>query len=337
MPIPRHLEQGVLSVKLLTVFVAFLVFTNIAYAAPLPSWNQTDARARIIDFVSSVTRQDSENYVAPADRIAVFDNDGTLWSEQPVYFQLIYAVDEVKRRAAADPSVASTSALQAAAKGDYATLAKGGEKAILEVINFSHADISVDDYQANVANWLENARHPDTGLAYHQMIYQPMVELLEYLRDAGFKTYIVSGGGLHFMRVFAEEAYGIPNEQVLGSYTNSAYVIIDGVPTIVKKPGLGFLDDKEGKPVNIDRVIGKRPIIAGGNSDGDYAMLEWTTAGEAARLGLLVHHTDAEREVAYDCDSHIGQLCKGLENGPELGWLIVDMAKDWARVYAGPR
>lgn len=319
------------------VFTVFLFSTSIAFADPLPSWNDTDARSRIIAFVESVTDSTAETYIAPADRIAVFDNDGTLWGEQPVYFQLIYAVEAFQEMAAADPSVASSVALKAAAAGDYAALAESGEKGLLEVIAMTHSGISVDVFQSSVADWAERARHPKTGLRYDQMTYQPMVELLSYLRDEGFKTYIVSGGGIHFMRVFAEEAYGIPPEQVIGTYTESSYEVVDGVPTVTKDPAIGFVDDKEGKVINIDRIIGKRPIFAAGNSDGDYAMIEWSTAGDGPRFGLIVHHTDGEREVAYDCDSHIGRLCDGLENGASLGWLIVDMAEDWGRIYSGSR
>jgi len=321
----------------LAVATVVIASGGIAYADPLPSWHDTDARERIIAFVDVVTDPASEDYVTPSDRIAVFDNDGTLWGEQPVYFQLIYAVDEVKEMAKADPSILTSEALKAAADGDFAALAEGGEKAILEVISTTHSGLSVEEFQVSVAEWLDTAKHPTTGLGYDQMTYQPMVELLSYLRDKGFKTYIVSGGGVHFMRVFAERAYGIPSEQVLGTYSETSYKLIDGQPTITKEPGIAFLDDKEGKPINIDRIIGKRPLIAGGNSDGDYAMIEWTTAGDGPRLGLIVHHTDEEREVAYDCDSHIGRLCDGLENGPDMGWLIVDMANDWSVIYTGDR
>jgi phosphoglycolate phosphatase-like HAD superfamily hydrolase len=308
-----------------------------AVADPLPSWNETGARDRIIDFVDSVTDPASEHYVTPADRIAVFDNDGTLWGEQPVYFQVLFAIDQIKVMAAADPSILTSDALKAAASGDLKALAATGTEGLIEVVMATHSGLSTTEFQANVADWLATATHPETGLRYDQMTYKPMVELLGYLRDEGFKTYIVSGGGIHFMRVFAEAAYGIPPEQVIGTYTETSYQIIDGAPTIVKEPALGFLDDKEGKPINIDRIIGKRPVLAAGNSDGDYAMIEWTTAGEGRRLGLIVHHTDAAREVAYDCDSHIGKLCDGLANGPGQGWLIVDMAADWARIYTGAR
>lgn len=318
-------------------FCAALLLAQTAFADPLPSWKDTDAKARIITFVEDVTNPDSDNYVTVADRIATFDNDGTLWAEQPMYFQLIFAIDVIGEMAKDDPSILSSDALKAAANKDYKAVIEGGKPAILEIMKVSHSGMSVEAFQARVAEWVAGARHPKTGLGYDQMTYQPMVELLRYLRDEGFKTYIVSGGGIHFMRVFAEQAYGIPSEQVIGTYTETEYQMIDGTPTIVKAPAIGFVDDKEGKPVNIDRIIGKRPIIAGGNSDGDFAMIEWTTAGDGPRLGLIVHHTDAEREYAYDRDSHIGQLVDGLDRGPDMGWLIVDMEKDWARIYTGPR
>ncbi|WP_433990272.1 hypothetical protein SuNHUV7_17110 (plasmid) [Pseudoseohaeicola sp. NH-UV-7] len=302
-------------------------------ADPLPSWNETDAKSRIINFVDDVTDPSLDTYVRPDDRIAVFDNDGTLWSEQPVYFQLIYAIDRVARMAADNPDILTSDVLKAAAAGDMDGIMAGGEKGLLEIIDASHSGMSVDDFQADVLAWLDTARHPTTGRPYDEMLYQPMLELLRYLRDEGFSTYIVSGGGVHFMRAFAEEAYNIPPSQVIGSALNSSYQVIDGVPTVVKTPGIAFIDDKEGKPVGIDAKIGKRPIFVGGNSDGDFAMLEWATSGEGPRFGLIVHHTDAEREVAYDRDSHIGTLVRGLDEGPDRGWLIVDMANDWARVW----
>lgn len=317
--------------------IALIATAGIASADPLPSWSDTEARERIIEFVEAVTEPGGADYVTPAARVAVFDNDGTLWGEQPVYFQLIYAVEAVQKAVSTDPGFANSDALKAAAAGDYAALAQGGEEAILEVVTATHSGMSVDEFQSNVAEWIDTARHPETGLPYDQMTYQPMVELLSYLRDEGFKTYIVSGGGLHFMRVFAEAAYGIPPEQVLGTYTETTYSVEKGEPVISKAPAVAFVDDKAGKPVNIERTIGRRPIFAAGNSDGDFAMIEWTTAGDGPRFGLIVHHTDGEREVAYDCDSHIGRLCDGLQKGPDMGWLIVDVANDWDRLYTGKR
>lgn len=309
------------------------VASGMALADPLPSWNDTEAKARIISFVEAVTNPASEDYVTPADRIATFDNDGTLWAEQPVYFQLIFAVDQVAKLAAQDPSILTSDALRAAAAGDYKALAATGKEGLLEVLAASHTEVTLYQFQQDVAAWLEEARHPTTGQRYDEMTYQPMVELLRYLRDEGFATYIVSGGGIHFMRVFAEDAYGIPPQQVIGSSITSSYEVHDGVPVIMKGADLFFNDDKAGKPVGIMHHIGKQPILAGGNSDGDFEMLEFTTSGEGARLGLYVHHTDAEREFAYDREGHIGVLNRGLDEGPDRGWLIVDMAEDWGRVF----
>ncbi|WP_108858571.1 HAD family phosphatase [Ruegeria sp. Alg231-54] len=320
----------------LAVAVALNSFGNFtASADPLPSWAESDSRDRIIEFVAAVTDPQRPEYVTPAERIAVFDNDGTLWAEQPVYFQLIFAMDRLAQMAGDDPSILTTPVLQAAATGDLKTVAEGGHDALIEVLNASHSGVTVDEFQSAVADWLETARHPETELPYDQMTYQPMVELLRYLRDEGFKTYIVSGGGVHFMRVFAEDAYGIPPEQVLGTYMDTIYDSAEGEPVITKADGIAFVDDKEGKPINIERTIGRRPILAGGNSDGDFAMLEWTTAGDGPRLGVLIHHTDAEREWAYDRESPIGKLVDGLDKGPDMGWVIVDMAQDWSRIYTG--
>jgi phosphoserine phosphatase len=321
--------------RIAVLSAALIVAPLAVFADPLPSWGTSESRDRIIEFVESVTDPNGTDYVTPAARVAVFDNDGTLWAEQPVYFQLTFAMDRLAEMAEADPSILTTPTLEAAAKGDLQAVAEGGHDALIEVLNASHSGLSVDDFQASVAEWLDTARHPDTGLPYDQMTYQPMVELLRYLRDEGFRTYIVSGGGLHFMRVFAEDAYGIPPEQVLGTYTATTYETGDGAPAITKAPGIAFVDDKEGKPINIERTIGRRPILAGGNSDGDFAMLEWTTAGDGPRLGVLIHHTDAEREWAYDRESPIGKLVDGLDKGPGLGWVIVDMANDWNRIYTG--
>jgi hypothetical protein len=302
-------------------------------ADPLPSWNDTAAKAAILAFVEGVTDPSSETYVTPADRIAVFDNDGTLWAEQPVYFQLFFALDRLAALAEADPSILTSDTLKAAAEGNLEAALAGGEEALLEIVMASHSGLSVDEFQAEVAAWLDTARHPVTGRAYDAMTYQPMLELLSYLRDEDFATYIVSGGGIHFMRTFAEDVYGIPPENVIGSAGKTSYDVIDGVPTIVKDPGIAFIDDKAGKPVGIDTHIGKRPILVAGNSDGDFQMLEWATAGTGPRLGMIVHHTDAEREWAYDRESHVGRLARGLDEGPGRGWLIIDMAQDWKNIW----
>ena len=314
---------------------ALLLAAAPVLADPLPSWRDGDAKTAIIDFVAAVTDPASADYVTPADRIAVFDNDGTLWAEQPVYFQLIYALDRLKTKAEADPSILTSDTLKAAAAGDIEGMMAGGTEGLMEVLAVSHSGMSVEDFQADVRDWLATARHPTTGMAYDAMAYQPMLELLAFLRDEDFKTWIVSGGGVHFLRTFADKAYGIPPEQVLGSATPTEYRVIDGVPTIMKQPGIAFLDDRDGKPVGIDSRIGKRPIFAAGNSDGDFQMLEYTMAGDGARFAMLVHHTDAAREWAYDRESHIGRLDRGLDEGADRGWLTVDMARDWERIWSG--
>jgi len=314
-----------------------LLVTSAAMADPLPSWEDGAAKARIVAFVDSVTDPAEATFVPEAQRIAVFDNDGTLWAEQPLYFQALYAFDRLAQKAAADPSIVTSDALRAGANGDIAGALAGGTAALLEIITVSHSGLSVDEFQNDVRDWIATAKHPITGLSYADMTYQPMLELLRYLRDEGFATYIVSGGGIHFMRAFAEKAYGIPPQNVIGSAGNTRYEVIDGVPTIVKDPGIAFVDDKGGKPVGIDSKIGRRPILVGGNSDGDFEMLEWATAGDGPRLGLIVHHTDAEREYAYDRDSHIGALARGLDEADAHGWLLVDMAEDWRRIFSGGR
>ena len=321
--------------KHLAAALAFGIIASSALADPLPSWNDGDAKARIIGFVDSVTDPASADYVTPSDRIAVFDNDGTLWAEKPVYFQFIFALDRLRDLAAADPSILTSDTLKAAAEGDLDAVLAGGEAALLEIVTVSHSGLSVDAFIEEVSGWLDTARHPLTGRAYDRMTYQPMLELMRYLRDEDFATYIVSGGGIHFMRAFADEIYGIPTGNVIGSAGKTSYAVIDGAPTILKDPGIAFVDDKEGKPLGIDTHIGKRPIFVAGNSDGDFQMLEWATTGEGPRFGMIVHHTDAEREWAYDRNSHVGQLARGLDEGPDRGWLIVDMAEDWSRVWPG--
>ena len=308
-----------------------------AVADPLPSWNDSDSRSAIIDFVEAVSDPGGDRFVPVADRIAVFDNDGTLWAEQPVYFQLMYAVDVVAVRAEADPSFASSDALKAAAARDLAGVMAHGEAGLIEVINASHSGMSVTAFQAHASRWLDETTHPSKDRPIGSLVYQPMLELLSYLRDNGFSTYIVSGGGIDFIRAISEDTYGIPPHQVVGSMGNLEYEVAGDEPVIMKTGGIAFIDDKAGKPVGIMRRIGKRPIFAGGNSDGDFEMLEWTTAGDGPRFGMIVHHTDAEREWAYDRNSHIGRLIRGLDEGPLRGWTIVDMARDWAEVFPANR
>jgi phosphoglycolate phosphatase-like HAD superfamily hydrolase len=306
------------------------------FADPLPSWNDTPSKKAIVSFVEKTTTAGSPDYVVPAERIATFDNDGCLWSEQPMYFQAFYIFDRIKDLAPQHPEWKDKEPFASVLKGDVKSALAGGEHALLEMAMATHAGLTSEEFNKVITDWLATAKHPTTGKPYTDMVYQPMLELLAYLRANDFKTFIVSGGGIDFMRVFAEETYGIPPEQVIGSSIKAKYELRDGKPVIVKIPELDFIDDKEGKPVGIYQHIGRRPIFAAGNSDGDYQMLEWTTSGTGARIGLIVHHTDAEREFAYDRESHIGKLDKGLDDGPGRGWVIVSVKDDWKSIYPNP-
>ncbi len=300
---------------------------------PLPSWNEGEAKQAIFDFVVRVTDSASPAFVPESERIATFDNDGCLWSEQPMYFQVIFAMDRVKALAPEHPEWATQQPFQAVLEGDIETLAASGEHGLLELVMVTHAGMTTEEFETVATDWLATAKHPTTGRPYTEMVYQPMLEVLDYLRANGFKTFIVSGGGIEFMRPWTEAVYGIPPEQVVGSSVKTAYELRDGVPVIARLPELNFIDDKEGKPLGINSHIGRRPIAAFGNSDGDFQMLEWTTAGDGARLGVLIHHTDAEREWAYDRDSHIGRLDRGLDEASDRGWVVVSMKDDWGRIY----
>lgn len=320
----------------LSVAVVFCaVLAQPLLADPLPSWNDGATKDMILDFVERVTDPDSPDYVPEEERVAVFDNDGTLWAEQPAYFQLMYALDRLREKAAADPSILTSDAMRAAAEGDLGPALAAGAPALLEIVMASHADITAEAFEADVADWITTARHPGTGMLYAEMTYQPMTELLRFLRDEGFSTWIVSGGGQNFVRALSEDAYGIPPEQVVGSQGETEYRVIDGVGQIIKLPDIAFVDDKGSKPLGIEHNIGRRPILAVGNSDGDYEMLEYATSGDGASLGLLLHHTDAAREWAYDRDSHIGRLARGLDDAAAQGWVVIDMEADWADVWTG--
>ena len=308
----------------------------LAAEPKLPSWNEGPARQAILDFVARVTTEGGADWVPPAERVAVFDNDGTLWSEQPMYVQLAFALDRVKALAPSHPEWKDRPALKAAMDGDAAALAATGTKGLLELVMATHAGLTTAEFEAVVSTWLATARHPKLGRPYTELVYQPMLELMAYLRANGFSTYIVSGGGIEFMRPFTERVYGVPPEQVIGSSIRTRYEIRDGKPVLVRLPEVDFIDDKEGKPVGIQKFIGRRPILAFGNSDGDFEMLEWTTAGGGARLGLLVHHDDAEREVAYDRASAMGRLARGLDEAPARGWIVTSMKRDWATVFPKP-
>lgn len=299
----------------------------------LPSWKASNARTAILDFVACAINPDCGSYTPPAERIAVFDNDGTLWCEQPIYIQLAFALDRVKALAPQHPEWKDQEPFTAVLKNDMPTVLASGEKGLLQIIAATHAGMTTEEFEKIVKDWLATAKHPRFQRPYTEVVYQPMLELLEYLRDNGFKTYIVSGGGIEFMRALAEKVYGIPPEQVIGSSGKLKYELRDGQPVLLRLAELDFNDDKAGKPVAIQKFIGRRPVLAVGNSDGDYEMLRWTTAGKGPRLGLIVHHNDAEREYAYDRKSHIGRLDRALTEAPDRGWQMIDMKKDWTQVF----
>lgn len=302
-------------------------------ADPLPSWNDGPTKNAIVEFVHKVTDSGSPDFVPEPERIAVFDNDGTLWAEQPLYFQLLFALDRVKALAAEHPEWKTKEPFASLLKGDVKTALSGGEHAALEIVMATHAGMTTADFEKLVEDWIATARHPTTKRRYTEMVYQPMLELLRYLRVNGFKTFIVSGGGIEFMRPWVDEVYGIPPEQVVGSSIKTKFEMHDGEPVLIRLPEVNFVDDKDGKPVGINEHIGRRPLAAFGNSDGDLQMLQWTTAGDGLRFALYVHHTDAEREWAYDRKSSIGRLDKGLDEAKAKGWTVVDMKNDWKVIY----
>jgi hypothetical protein len=322
----KHLFIGILLSLLLSI--------NISFAAdPLPSWNDTAPKKAIVNFVQKVTKEGSQDFVPVAERVATFDNDGTLWAEQPIYFQLFFAIDRVKALAPQHPEWNTQEPFASLLKSDTKNALAGGERAILEIIMSTHAGMTTQEFEKIVTDWITTAKHPKTGRLFTQMVYQPMLELLAYLRANDFKTFIVSGGGIEFMRPWTEKVYGIPPEQVVGSSIKTKYEVRAGKPVIARLPELNFIDDKAGKPVGIHQHIGRRPFVAGGNSDGDFEMLEWATSGAGLRFGLLIHHTDDKREWAYDRDSHIGKLDRGLDEGPRRGWTIVNMRDDWRVIF----
>jgi phosphoglycolate phosphatase-like HAD superfamily hydrolase len=300
---------------------------------PLPSWNDTATKKAVVTFVERVTKQDSPDLVTPAERIATFDNDGTLWAEQPMYFQLAFALDRVKALAPRHPEWKDEEPFASLLKGDLKAALGGGEAAIFQIVTVTHSGMTTVEFDQIVSDWIAIARHPVTGRLYSEMVYQPMLELLAYLRGNGFKTFIVSGGGIDFMRVFADRIYGIPPEQIVGSSGKLSFELRDGKPFLMKLPELNFDDDKAGKPVGIQMHIGRRPIAAFGNSDGDLQMLEWAKGGAGVRFALIVHHTDAEREWAYDRTSSIGRLDKALDTAEAMGWTVVDMKNDWNKIF----
>jgi phosphoglycolate phosphatase-like HAD superfamily hydrolase len=309
-----------------------------AYAAAQPpalqSWNEGEAKTRIVEFVRAVTEKNGKDYVAPGDRIAVFDNDGTLWAEQPLYFQALFMLDQVKTAAPRHPEWKDNAAYKALVAQDKAALGKMGMKPVLELLAVANSGMTVGEYDATIRRWLAAARHPKYQRPYTDLTYAPMRELLDYLRANGFSTFIVSGGSVEFMRPWAEQAYGIPPERVIGSQMEVKFEMKDGKPVLTREAKIAFVDDGPGKPVGIYRHIGKRPLLAFGNSDGDFQMLQVTTAGAGRRLALIVHHDDAVREFAYDRQSHIGKLDQALDAAPANHWIVVSMKRDWKKVFA---
>lgn len=313
--------------------LAALALQVVHAADPLPSWNDTAPKKAIVAFVEKVTKEGSPDFVSVAERIATFDNDGTLWCEQPMYFQLFFALDRVKALAPKHPEWRSKEPFASLLKGEVKGALAGGDKAILEIVMATHAGMTTEEFEQIVKEWIATAKHPKTGKPLTEMVYQPMLEVLAYLRANGFKTFIVSGGGIEFMRPWAEKVYGIPPEQVVGSSIKTKFELRDGKPALVRLPEIDLIDDKAGKPVGINLHIGRRPIAAFGNSDGDLQMLQWTTAGSGARFALLVHHDDAAREFAYDRKSHIGTLDKAWDEAVAKGWTVVSMKDDWRRIF----
>lgn len=319
---------------------ALIVFTTSLAQAQvadvLPSWREGKAKAAILEFVQKTTTKGSPDFVAPADRIAVFDNDGTLWPENPVPFQLAFALDSLKQQIEKNPKLKDDEFVKAALAGDAATLIADNYKGLFRIIGLTHAGMTTDEFDHRVTDWLKDARHPRFDKPYDQCVYLPMIEVLAHLRANGYKTFIVSGGGADFMRVWSERVYGIPSEQVVGSNSKTKFELRDGKPVLIKTLEQTFVDDKEGKPVGIHQFIGRRPVMCFGNSDGDKAMLEYTTIGNPRpSFGLIVHHTDAEREYAYDAKpKSSGKLVEALTAAPQRGWIVVDMKQDWKHVLA---
>jgi len=316
------------------IAIALLLVTSAAVGQPLRSWNDGPAKDAIVKFVTDVTTQDTPTFVAPQDRIAVFDNDGTLWAEQPMYFQFVFMLEQVKAAAPKHPEWKDNAAYKALMARDTKALAAMGQKPVLELLVTANSGMTVAEYDKTIRDWLASAKHPKFDRLYTDLVYVPMQELLAYLRANDFKTFIVSGGSVEFMRPWAEKAYGIPAEQIIGSQQDVKFEIKNGQPILTRAPKIAFVDDGPGKPIGIYRSIGRRPIAAFGNSDGDQQMLEITAAGEGPRLMVLVHHDDDEREFAYDRQSKIGKLDKAWDEARAKNWIVVSMKSDWKRVFA---
>jgi phosphoglycolate phosphatase-like HAD superfamily hydrolase len=316
-----------------TIVLVALLSSAVSAADPLPSWNDGPKKQAILNLVAKVTREDSSDFVPKPERIATFDNDGTLWCEQPVYFQALFAFDRIKALAPQHPDWKEKEPFKSILSDNRRGLADGGEKLLLEVVAVTHSGMTTVEFNDIVRAWLRTARHPRFDVPYTRCVYQPMLELLAYLRANDFKTFIVSGGGVEFMRNFADQTYGIPPEQVIGTTGVVEFEMRDGRPVLVRLPKLRFVDDGPGKPVGINTAIGRRPVMAFGNSDGDLEMLQYTTGGDGPRFGLLVHHTDGVREYAYDNPSLVGQLDKALAAAPKNGWTVVSMKTDWKVIF----
>ncbi len=327
------MKRSLLTLLTLCFTLFFAALTTAQTDDPLPSWREGASKQAITRFVKNVSTAGGPGFVPPAQRVAVFDNDGTLWAEKPMYFQLAFTLDRIKVLATMHPEWKNKQPFKAVLEGDINTVLAGGEHALLELIMVTHAGNTTEEFSQIVEDWLATAKHPKTGRPYTDMVYQPMLELLAYLRANGFKTYIVSGGGIEFMRPWTERVYGIPPEQVIGSSIKTKFELRDGKPVLVRLPEINFIDDKAGKPVGINSHIGRRPLAAFGNSDGDLQMLQWTAAGSGERFCLYVHHTDADREWAYDRNSSIGRLDKGLDEALARGWTVVDIKRDWKRIF----
>lgn len=305
-----------------------------AFAAdPLPSWNEGKSKNAIVQFVEKITNPSSTAFVPPEERIATFDNDGTLWVEQPLYVQLLFALDRIKELAPQHPEWANSEPFKSAIAGDIKALFAGGDKFLSQIMMITHSGMTTKQFDNSVKEWLAEAKDPRFQTHYTQLYYLPMRELLTYLREKGFKTYIVTGGGIEFVRSFSEKTYGIPPEQVIGSSIQTKFEMQDGKPVLMRMPQVDFIDDGDGKPVGIEKYIGRRPIAAFGNSDGDLEMLQWTEAGTQEHFCLYVHHTDAEREYAYDRQSKVGKLDLGLDAALKRGWTVVDMKNDWKTIF----
>jgi len=319
----------------LAIAAAPLVAASTAWAQadPLPSWNESASKRAILDFIARTTAEGGGDVVPVAERIAVFDNDGTLWTEQPIYFQFAFAIDRVKALAPQHPEWKTLDPFKSVLAGDMAGLAATGEKGMLEIVAATHSGMTVEAFTKTVEDWLATARHPRFHRPYTELVFQPMLELMTFLRTNQFKTFIVSGGGIEFMRPWTEKVYGIPPEQVVGSSGVVKYELRDGKPVLIKEPKVEFIDDGPGKPVGINRFIGRRPVFAFGNSDGDRQMLEYTAGGTGLRFMGIVHHTDAAREYAYDRQSHIGKLDKAWDEAIQRKWIVVDMKADWNVIY----